>query len=66
MHLVELEADGDQVELTAPGGAAAIYGHAAPIGEPVAADGPFVMNTVEELRQAVSDWHAGRFGTVPG
>ncbi|MDC0059476.1 pirin family protein [Pelagibacteraceae bacterium] len=32
-----------------------------PIGEPIARSGPFVMNTKQEILQAVEDYHSGNF-----
>jgi quercetin 2,3-dioxygenase len=36
-----------------------------PIREPVIFYGPFVMNTHEEINQALEDYRAGRLGTIP-
>jgi hypothetical protein len=36
-----------------------------PIREPVAWMGPFVMNTREEVIQAMADYQAGRLGSIP-
>jgi redox-sensitive bicupin YhaK (pirin superfamily) len=54
--------DGDAVALTgsAPG-TRVLIAAARPLNEPIAWHGPFVMNTQEEIRQAVRDYQAGRF-----
>jgi quercetin 2,3-dioxygenase len=36
-----------------------------PIDEPVVGYGPFVMNTQQEIRQAMADYEEGRLGGVP-
>ncbi|MDT4965253.1 MAG: quercetin 2,3-dioxygenase, partial [Pseudonocardiales bacterium] len=36
-----------------------------PIREPVAHYGPFVMNTREQLIQAMEDYQSGRLGVIP-
>jgi quercetin 2,3-dioxygenase len=36
-----------------------------PIREPIASYGPFVMNTREEISQAIDDFQGGRMGIVP-
>ena len=60
-HLMEFEDDGDEIEIEATTDAFVIFGHAHPICEPVVSYGPFVMNTREEIVQAIDDYQSGRF-----
>ncbi|MEX1253922.1 MAG: pirin family protein [Dehalococcoidia bacterium] len=50
---------------TASGGMEVLVLGGLPIREPVVQHGPFVMNTRDEIAQAVADYHAGRMGVVP-
>lgn len=61
-HLVELSNDDDTFVVSAIEDAVLLYGHAKPIGAPVVARGPFVMNTDEEIQQAIADYRSGKFG----
>jgi redox-sensitive bicupin YhaK (pirin superfamily) len=61
-HLVELNDEGDELELRAEADTLLVLGHAEPIDAPMVAHGPFVMNTREEIAQAIADYQAGRFG----
>ena len=60
-HLAQVT-DGDRLQISSEAGCCILYGHADPIAEPVVAHGPFVMNTREEIAQAVQDYQRGTFG----
>lgn len=62
MHLVEFGDAGERVEMVATEPSLLLWGHATPYDEPVVARGPFVMNTVGEIKQAMVDLREGRFG----
>lgn len=60
--LVEMNDEGDTIDLVAEEDSLVVFGHAEAIGEPVVSHGPFVMNTRQEINQAIADYQAGRFG----
>ena len=60
-HLIEWNDDGDEINVEAVSDSLILFGHATPLREPVVAYGPFVMNTREEIDQAIRDYQAGRF-----
>jgi redox-sensitive bicupin YhaK (pirin superfamily) len=64
-RLARLSDDGDalRIEATADD-TLLLLGHAAPLGEPVVSYGPFVMNTREEIQDAIRDYQAGAFDNV--
>ncbi len=61
-ELAVFDRAGDGVEFAAGAqGARFILVAGAPLDEPVARHGPFVMNTPEQIVQAIRDYQAGRF-----
>ena len=64
-RLVEFNNDANEIEIEAREQGVVLFGHAAPFNEPVFSHGPFVMNTREEIIQAIQDYQAGKFGPPP-
>jgi redox-sensitive bicupin YhaK (pirin superfamily) len=60
-QVVWLASDGDEVTIRAEENLHAILFSGPPISERVAARGPFVMNTYEEIHQAILDFQTGKF-----
>ncbi|PAW94618.1 hypothetical protein CKK33_14410 [Mucilaginibacter sp. MD40] len=63
-HLVVFEQDNEEIIITANEDTQLLYLSAEPINEPVAAKDNFVMNTPEEVKQAMQDYREGVFGTL--
>jgi redox-sensitive bicupin YhaK (pirin superfamily) len=63
-HFVEMDKKGTTFTIEAIENAKVLVASGEPIGEPIAAHGPFVMNTRDELVQAFNDFNDGKFGEL--
>lgn len=61
-HFVLFGNEGEDFSIKAKEDAIVLVLSAEPLNEPIAAQGPFVMNTNAELMQAYQDFHSGKFG----
>jgi len=64
-ELVVFQREGDTVSIEAIADATLLILNGQPIDEPIVGYGPFVMNTREQIQQAIADMRTGRLGKVP-
>jgi redox-sensitive bicupin YhaK (pirin superfamily) len=56
--------DGEDIKVKALEDTVALLLSGEPIAEPIVGHGPFVMNTREEIEQAIDDFNRGAFGSI--
>ncbi len=61
-NVVHFKNDGDEVVVNSDQESIVLFLSGAPIEEPLVHYGPFVMNSVDEINQAIDDFNAGKFG----
>ena len=64
-QFAQMSRDGRDVEIEANGDATLLILSGEPIDEPVVGYGPFVINSQDEIRQAIDDFNSGRFVGMP-
>ena len=64
VELVQFERAGESVKLHAQTASRVLVLTGEPLNEPISGQGPFVMNTREEIQQAVLDYQAGKMGSL--
>ncbi|HSI91171.1 MAG TPA: pirin family protein [Adhaeribacter sp.] len=61
-NLVEFANEGEEIKIEALEPAELILGHGQPYNEPIVAHGPFVMNSQQEIMEAIRDYQTGKMG----
>jgi redox-sensitive bicupin YhaK (pirin superfamily) len=61
-HYIRMANDGEAFSVNSKTKVTLLLMSGEPIGEPIAAQGPFVMNTKAEIMQAMRDFYEGKFG----
>lgn len=62
LQMVQFELQTGEILVEATSDAYIIFGHGKPFNEPMVSQGPFVMNTEEEILQAYQDYRSGKMG----
>jgi quercetin 2,3-dioxygenase len=64
-QMAVLEPAGENFSVAADSDAVLLVLSGEPLDEPIVGHGPFVMNTQEQISEAIDDFNRGRFGQVP-
>lgn len=62
-QLIHFNNDSELITIEASSDTIILFGYAKPFNEPVVAQGPFVMNSKEEIAEAYYDYRSGKFGS---
>jgi redox-sensitive bicupin YhaK (pirin superfamily) len=63
-QLIQLSQEGTDLHIEATADSQLIYCYGQPFNEPIVAHGPFVMNTQQEIVEAIQDYQAGKLGSL--
>ncbi len=63
-HFILFKNEGEEITITAEQDSILLVLSGEPIDEPIAAYGPFVMNTYDEIQEAMDDFRLGKYGVL--
>ena len=61
-NFVQFKNEAGKIKITAQEKSIILFLSGEPLNEPYVSYGPFVMNTEDEIRQAIEDYNQGKFG----